>query len=62
MNNEIHVFYPSGKWRYSYEPLLSDKYVLFKGVANWDEASIDRLVIEELYPIARNFFNDEENV
>lgn len=58
MNNEIYV-YEDGTW--SREP-IRHRYLVYKIGPNWDEASIDRLVIEELYPIARNFFNDEENV
>lgn len=59
MNNDIFV-YEDGTW--SREPPIRVRYLVYKIGNNWSESDIDRLVIEELYPIAKNFFNDEENV
>lgn len=59
MNNDIFV-YEDGTW--GREPPTRTRYLVYKIGSNWSESDIDRLVIEELYPIARNFFNDEENV
>lgn len=59
MNNDIFV-YEDGAW--SREPPIRSRYLVYKIGSNWSEADIDRLVIGELYPTARNFFNDEENV
>lgn len=59
MNNDIFV-YEDGTW--SREPPIRSRYLVYKVGANWSKSDIDRLVIEELYPIARNFFNDEESV
>lgn len=59
MTNDIFV-YEDGTW--SREPPIRSRYLAYKIGSNWSESDIDRLVIEELYPIARNFFNDEENV
>lgn len=59
MHNEIFV-YEDGTW--SREPPTRMRYLVYKIGSNWSESDVDRLVIEELYPIARNFFNDEESV
>lgn len=59
MNNDVFV-YEDGTW--SREPPTRTRYLVYKIGSNWSESDIDRLVIEELYPIARNFFYDEENV
>lgn len=59
MHNDIFV-YEDGTW--SREAPTRMRYLVYKIGRNWSESDVDRLVIEELYPIARNFFNDEENV
>lgn len=59
MNNDIFV-YEDGTW--SREPPIRSRYLVYKVGSNWSESDVDRLVIEELYPIAKNFFKDEESV
>lgn len=59
MNNDIFV-YEDGTW--SREAPTRMRYLVYKVGSNWSESDVDRLVIEELYPIAKNFFNDEESV